>query len=144
MVNNKLAERKVFSEWITKVIEQMKSQIGTSVSTQLSSLESTQPIVLNDDDVNKMCGWALFKVQKKYFKLSANDESDTAQTEQMQVISDMCVYSKDVVHDQKYLQLYYPLDEELRNKGKLTLIHPSYCDFFSRILINIKNCQEHG
>ena len=76
-----------------------------------------------------MFGWELFKVQKKYFKLSSNDESDTAQTEELQIISDMCVYSKGAVRDQTYVRLYYPLDENIRNKGKLTLIHPSYCHF---------------
>ena len=74
------------------------------------------------------------------FKINiSNDKSDTGQTEQLKVISDMCVYSKDVVHDQIHMRLYYPLDEDLRNKGKLTLIHPSYCHFFSRILKTIKN-----
>ena len=36
------------------------------------------------------------------------------------------------------MHLYYPLDEEIRNKGKLTLIHTIYCGLFSSILSNIK------
>ena len=85
-----------------------------------------------------MFGWALFKVQKKYFKLSTNDKIDTAETEKLKVISDMCVYSKDVAHDEKYVRLYYPLDENIQNKGNLTLIHLVYCNQFSSILSHIK------
>ena len=75
---------------------------------------------------------------EKYYKLSRNDSVDTTQEEKQKVISDICVYIKDVVHDEKYVRLYYPIDDDIRNKGKLTLIHPLYCTFFSGILRNIK------
>ena len=45
---------------------------------------------------------------------------------------------KDIVHDEIYMRLYYPLDESIRNRGNLTLIHPSYCHTFSSVLQNIK------
>ena len=50
----------------------------------------------------------------------------------------MSVNYKDIVHDEKYMRLYYPLDESIRNRGNLTLIHPSYCHTFSSVLENIK------
>ena len=53
-----------FSEWIVKVIMQMKSQINTTTGNSLTNLVTERPVVLNDDDVNRMFGWALFKVQK--------------------------------------------------------------------------------
>ena len=93
---------------------------------------------MNDDDVNRMFGWALFKVQKKYTRLSKNDIIDTMETEKLKVISDMSVNYKDIVHDEKCMRLYYPLDESIRNRGNLTLIHPSYCHTFSSVLENIK------
>ena len=62
MDDNKLDERKVFEEWVPKVIEQMKSMIGTSTSNQLSNLVNKNIVVLNDGDVNRMFGWTLFKV----------------------------------------------------------------------------------
>jgi len=71
-------------------------------------------------------------------RLTANDTVDTAQTEKLTLISDICVNVKDVLHDDKYMRLYYPLSEEIRNKGNLTLIHPLYCGLFSSILNNIK------
>ena len=55
---------KFFDEWVPKVIEQMKSMIGTSTSSQLSNLVVKNIVVLNDGDVNRMFGWALFKVKK--------------------------------------------------------------------------------
>ena len=75
---------------------------------------------------------------KKIMKLTAHDTVDTAQIEKLTILSDMCVNVKDVLHNDKYMRLYYPLDEEIRNRGKLTLIHPLYCDLFSSILCNIK------
>ena len=89
---------------------------------------------MNDDDVNRMFGWALFKVHKKYTRLSKNDIIDTVETEKSNGISDMSVYYKDVVYDEIYLHLYDPLDESIRNKGNLTLIHPSYYYCFSSVV----------
>ena len=43
---------------------QMKSQIETTTGSSLTNLETKRPVVMNDDDVNRMFGWALFKVQK--------------------------------------------------------------------------------
>ena len=36
---------------------------------------------MNDYDVNRIFGWALFKVQKKYNKMSKNDCLDTEKEE---------------------------------------------------------------
>ena len=94
---------------------------------------------MNDDDVNRMFGWALFKIQNKYTRLSKNDIIDTMQTEKLKVTTDMCVTYKDIAHDEQYMRLYYPLDESIWNRGNLTLIHPSYCHTFSSVLQNIKN-----
>ena len=109
---------------------QMKSQIETTTGSSLTNLETKRPVVMNDDDVNRMFGWALFKVQTKYNKLSKNDCLDTEREEKQKVVSDICVYIKDVIHDEDYVRMYYPIDEGIRNNGRLTLIHPLYCPFF--------------
>ena len=59
----------------------MKSMIDTSTSSQLSSLVDKNIIVLNDGDVNRIFGWALFKVQTKYIKLTTNGATDTTHSE---------------------------------------------------------------
>lgn len=38
----------------------------------------------------------------------------------------MCVSESDIIGDEKYVQLYYPLDDWIRNKGKLNFIDPKY------------------
>ena len=116
----------------------MKSQIETTTGSSLTNLETKRPVVMNDDDVNRMFGWALFKVQKKYNKLSKNDCLDTEREEKQKIVSDICVYIKDIIHDEDYVRMYYPIDEGIRNKGRLTLIHPLYCSYFSNILNTIK------
>ena len=137
LVINWLKE-KFFTDWIRKVVEQMKAQIDTSIGTKLSSLESNKPVALNDDDVNRMFGWALFKTRRKYNNWCKNDTVEEQITEKLNVIMDMCVDYKDVLHNERYVRLYYPLDESIRNKGNLTLIRPNYCNQFSSILSHIK------
>ena len=77
-------------------------------------------------------------MSKIYFELSKNDSADTAQEENHNIVSDICVDTKDVIHNEQYVRMYYLRDDDIRNKGKLTLINPLYCHYFSRILNKIK------
>ena len=54
------------------------------------------------------------------------------------MISELSVKIEDVIHNQFYIQMYYPTDEAIRNRGDLTLIEPFYIKYFSNILTNIK------
>ena len=54
--------------------------------------------------------------------------------EKSEILEDMSVQISDVIENERYLRLYYPLDDATRNKGKLTLLHPEYCDIFSCLL----------
>ena len=54
--------------WIKKVVLQVKSQVLTSVNNKQSELKDNGIKVLNDNDVNKMFGWALFEFKKKLKK----------------------------------------------------------------------------
>ena len=44
----------------------MKSQVSTSIDNKETELTTTGDVILNDNDVHKMFGWALFKVKTKY------------------------------------------------------------------------------
>ena len=55
--------------------------IKTTIGSSLRNLETKRPIIMNDDYVNRMFGWALFKVQEKYNKMSKNDCLDTEKEE---------------------------------------------------------------
>ena len=44
----------------------MKAQIQTSVSISESQLVCDNNVVLNNSDINRLSGWAVFKVTKKY------------------------------------------------------------------------------
>ena len=86
----------------------------------------------------RIFGWALFKVQKVSFKFSKNDSADTAQEERHNIVSDISVNIKDVIHDEQYVRMYYSRDDKIRNEGKLTLINPLYFRYFAGILNKIK------
>jgi len=57
--------------------------------------------------------------------------------EKLEMLEDMSVCISDVIENTKYIQLYYPVDDAIRNRGKLTLLSPAYCDIFSRLLKSI-------
>ena len=61
-------KHKFVKVWINKVVTHMRMQIQTTISSKVSKLNDKRPIVLNDNDVNRIFGWALFKVKKKYKK----------------------------------------------------------------------------
>ena len=135
-------KNKFLTDWIFKLISQMKNQISTSVGTSESQLTGTAPVILNDNDVNKMFGWALFKVKKKYQKKLDNDNADSIQNDKLLMINELSVKIEDVIHNKFYVQMYYPTDEAIRNRGDLTLIEPIYIKYFSNILNNIKQIME--
>ena len=49
-----------------ELVAQMKAQIQTSVSISESQLVCDNDVVLNNSDINRLFGWAVFKVTKKY------------------------------------------------------------------------------
>ena len=77
--------------------------------------------------------WALFKLRKGYKKKGSMDNTNIIIQEKEQIIIGISVKIEDVIHNEHYIRLYYPTNQRLRNKGDLTLIHPSYCQYFSRL-----------
>ena len=91
-------------------------------------------ITLNDNDVNRVFGWALMKTHKKFKKMSEKNCSDETKESVRNMLEDMCTDISVVLENKDYLRLYYPLDDAIRNKGNLTLISPIYIKNFSELL----------
>ena len=84
--------------------------------------------------MNRVFGWALMKTHIKYCKLRHNNSSDSRIEGINSMLEDMCTYVTRVVLNKDYVQLYLPLDDAIRNKGKLTLISPPYITHISQLL----------
>ena len=44
-----------------------------------------------------------------------------------------CVHG-DIISDDEYIRIYYPLDDTINNKGMLTLVTPVYAHNMSKLL----------
>ena len=89
-----------------------------------------------------MFGWSIFKVKKKYKKLCNRGDVNLVNLEKEEVLMELSVCVEDIIQNQQYVRMYYPLDEEIRNKGQLTLIDPKYIKYFSNVLNYIKEIME--
>ena len=54
------------------------------------------------------------------------------------LLDDMSIKIIDILNDEHYPRLYYPLDHTIRNKGLLTLCSPHYVKPLSRLLVNAR------
>ena len=120
----------------------MKNQVATSVGNKETELKTNGAVVLNDNGVNLMFGWAVLKVKKKYQKICDTSNGNPVRIEKELVVNNLSVTIEDVVHNQHYVQMYYPVNEVVRNRGNLTLVDPKYIKFFSNILTDIKKIME--
>ena len=50
------------------------------------------------------------------------------------MVDDMIVMVEDIIDDIPYICMHYPVDDDLRNKGSLTLRSPTYVKEFSLLL----------
>ena len=90
--------------------------------------------VLNDDNVNRMFGWAIWKVKRKYKKLIDQGSINMIYESKHAMLENMGVMVIDIVNNINYITLYYPQDDALRNKGSLTLVAHVYIKHMSQIL----------
>ena len=131
-------------EWLPEVISIYKSKFSLA-SAAVPKNNSSPPLeVLNDNDVNIWFGWAVMKLKKKYNKLIKNGSMNSIYENKLSILEDMSVHISEVIDNTRYIRLYYPLDDAIRNRGQLTLLRPEYCDNFSFLLKlifkRIKNC----
>ena len=59
-----VTKQKFLSEWVTKFISQIKNQVITSIVNKETNLKVYGAVILNDNYVNRMFGWLLFKMKK--------------------------------------------------------------------------------
>ena len=119
------------------MVTHMRMQTMTLIGTRKMDLNDKRTIVLNDNDVNKIFGWAFFRVKKKYWKLINKGSDNKYFYEKCIILEDISVEAEDTICNEYYARMFYPLDDRLRNNGELTLIHPSYCKLFSVLLKSI-------
>ena len=60
-------KEKFIKVWVPKALFMIREQSRVNIGED-ATLIQTGPIVLNDDDVNKIFGWAMFKVRKRYMR----------------------------------------------------------------------------
>jgi len=137
-------KEKFFMKWIVKAFSQIRDQIHTSVQIGESNLVPNEDIILNDNDVNKIFGWSLFKTRKKYTRRSRKGCDEPLNDQYCNILEDMCVTTEDIIENRTYVQMYYPANEMLRDRGGLTLINPDYCPHFSKLLLLINQARQVG
>ena len=54
--------------------------------------------------------------------------------EKLEILEYMTAQISEVITNSRYLGLYYPVDDAIRNKRSLTLLRPGYCDSFTALL----------
>ena len=54
--------------------------------------------------------------------------------EKLEILEDMTAQMSEVTTNSRYLRLYYPIDDAIRNKGCVTLLRPDYCEYFAALL----------
>ena len=82
-------------------------------------------VVLNDSNGNRMFGWELFKVTKRYQRLIHWSLLENGYERELKILKRLSTCIEKIMNDKIYIQLYYPLDDALNNKGGFTLIDQS-------------------
>ena len=122
-------------EWMPSIIKEYKKETLTFTVTHATSLEiSNTIVVVNDDDINMLLGWTLFKLKKKYKKLIDKNSASSIYEGKYTILDNMIVMVNEVIHNTQYIRLYYPLDDALHNRGKLNLVSPNYVKHLFGIL----------
>lgn len=73
-------------------------------------------------------------LKKKCNMLIKQGVTNNIYDEKLEILEGTSVDISDVIGNTRYIQLYYPVDDVIRNKGKLTLLSTDYCDILSLIL----------
>ena len=80
--------------------------------------------VLNDDKVNRIGGWELWKLKRKYMKLINNRCVNSIYEGKHQMLGNMTCTVNDIIDNEVFIMLYYSVDDSLRNEGLITLYYP--------------------
>ena len=78
-----------------------------------------------------------FSKSKRNRKLINKGSDNKYFYEKCIILEDMPIEAEDIICNEYYVRMFYPLDTQLRKNGKLTLIQPSYCKLFLALSKNI-------
>ena len=73
-------------------------------------------------------------VRKRYNRIKNNSVMFKPAAEKLKILEEMSCVLSDIVNNIKYIMMYYPLDDAIRNKGYITLATPVYATHMSLLL----------
>lgn len=74
------------------------------------------------------------EIEEKYMQASFSSSDMRIIKEKSVLLDDMSTSITFLVNNKNYIQMYYLLDDEIINKGNLTLISPNYATHLSQLL----------
>ena len=74
------------------------------------------------------------KVKKRCNKIKEDSLLYQAVVDKLKILENTSCVLSDIVNDEQYIRLYYPLNDAIRNKDYLTLMIPVYANHISKIL----------
>ena len=74
------------------------------------------------------------KLKKTYNQASVSSINMRIMKGKLALLDDMSTSIPFFVNNKNYIQIYYPLDDAIMNKGYLTLISPNYVSNLSKLL----------
>ena len=130
----------IFIDNVMKIIKKYEQLVLTFLphsSTQYIK-DKNLPTILNNSDVNRFFGWTITKLKAKYLTIKDHSALHKVSIGKLVLLDNISVHIIDVLHDEHYLRMYYPLDDAILNKGLLTLCIPHYLKQFSELLTNAR------
>jgi hypothetical protein len=125
----------MIAEWLPKIMIEYKAKILTFNESDVSAIDASCKVIsLCNDNINRLFGWALWKMKRKYEKLIRIGAINLVYEGKLNMLDNMIVMVEDIIDDIPYICMYYPVDDALINKGSLTLISPTYVKEFSLLL----------
>ena len=107
----------MITEWLPKNMIQYKEKILTFNESEESGNDAIREVIsLCDDNANRLFGWALWKMKRKYEKLIRIGSINIAHDGKLNMLDDMMVTVEDIIDDILYICMYYPVDDAIRNR----------------------------
>lgn len=130
--------------YVQKIHHKYKTDKLTLIQTDNGATSTNLSITtLNDSDVNRVFGCAIYKLKLKYTRLNKSATINKI-NEVKNWLDDMSVFVQDMINDNDCIWLYYAKRDLIRYRGYFTLIHPMYIKDFSNIIQFLKKWINNG
>jgi hypothetical protein len=87
------------------------------------------------EDVNRIFGWAVFSVRTKVEKkINRQSEDEDVYDKKYKILMDMSTTERAVIGDADYTSEYYPVIDQILNRGGLTLVPTNYAKLATKCL----------